>query len=143
MKISIPRIMARVHADLVAQADKAVDGFGLSRTRREELFDEFSHRLDEHFVFEEQGIFGFCDLEDKQVQTMVRRLRDEHEKLRQMAEEIAVDLNQDKHMDFSSFLSLFHSHQVFEDKSLYPRLNKDLSDDEKAKLWERIKNRKS
>ena len=122
--------MLEDHVRIEKLLNTAVGGFGLSKEEAIGLFDTFRAALFAHMESEEAMIFGRTDLGDKRIQTMIRKLCDEHGMMRAMIESARASLEKEAKPDIVAFMSLLKSHHALENGTLYPELER-LLDPEK------------
>jgi hypothetical protein len=104
------------------------------------IFNRFRWELEKHFFLEEKAIFqmkySFC----KDTQQMCARLKLEHDQMIEQLDEIDTVIKLNKSLDFSQLKEMIIEHKKFENQEFYPRLDRELSDDRKELIIERISN---
>ena len=130
--------MLEDHVRIEKLLNTAVGGFGLSKEEAIGLFDTFRAALFAHMESEEAMIFGRTDLGDKRIQTMIRKLCDEHGMMRTMIESTRANLAWDTKPDIVAFISLLKSHHALENGTLYPELERLLDTEEKRRILKEL-----
>lgn len=104
----------------------------------EKALNEFSWELEKHLFVEEVAIFRFCNSPDSTICKIVQNLIGEHDTMVEMLNEIRNDLAMNKEIDISKFSELLKNHQKIEEKSLYPKIDEELSKEQKDIIISRI-----
>lgn len=103
-------------------------------------FNKFKWELEKHFFLEEKAIFQLHYSENEESNEIKNKLKKEHDSLRGKLDEIEEDLkNQDK-IDIFEFRRLLLEHKDFENRIFYPRLDKELDEDRKKLILDRLNN---
>jgi len=103
-------------------------------------FDTFEWTLQKHFFTEEKAIFTSYNPVNVQVgYKMVPELIKEHNQILNAVEVMRRDLLKQKPYSFSAFKESLMKHKHFEEEQLYPKLDQELSQEQKNSIVSRIK----
>jgi hemerythrin-like domain-containing protein len=102
-------------------------------------FDALEWYLKKHMFVEEKAVFESFNMVVTDGYEVVPRLVDEHNRLLNMLRDIRRKIIDGKKIDFGGFETLMFSHKDFEEISVYPRLDQELSAEDKEKLLIRIR----
>ena len=101
-------------------------------------FNKFKWELEKHFFMEEKAIFQSID--DAKAAAMVADVNKQHIQIMKLLDEIEINMAiEGNEADLSKLKKLLITHKDYEDQTLYPKLDEVLSDDQKSKIIERIK----
>ena len=100
---------------------------------------EFSWELRKHLFAEENAIFDFIPLKDFGVFETISHLKDEHLAMLIDLKKIADNLPEVNEKDVEDFGKLLDHHREMEDKELYPKLDKELREEQKRQIIRRLK----
>ena len=138
-QFSITYYMLEDHKKLELMLNQVLDGFGMNVQDIKSCFQEFKDKLEKHMQIEEQAIFSFSNLGDDEAMHIVRELLIEHGVIRTRLEELALMvLKGEKLDDFDDFVVLLSKHQAVEGNVLYPKLDKELKNEEKKFVLQKI-----
>jgi len=129
----------RINSMLVSFAEAAKSKSGFESERTKEKFNKFKWNLMKHFLAEERAIFSLHQLIEGQEVSDIFDLMQEHGKIRGMVESIEKELETDKEVNILELEEVLESHSRFEDDSFYPRLDEKLSEVDKERLIDRVK----
>jgi hemerythrin-like domain-containing protein len=101
------------------------------------IVSEFRWEMEKHFFVEEKVIFAFCTATDPQSCAIVVELLNEHKRMRDMLEELKQE-NVKKDSVLNRFENLLKDHRLTEEYKLYPRIDEELSEDDKSLITGRI-----
>jgi hypothetical protein len=137
-KSNILNLMVAHHALLDALfalfRDQIRDGSPSSRVSLSELIWE----TNKHFFVEERAIFDFVPLENYGVLGTINQLKDEHITMLNDLKKFAEKLPEVKSEDMDNFHKSLESHRQVEEKDLYPKLDKELPEEQKKEIVARI-----
>ena len=126
--------MHNEHIELEKMINKAVDGFQMSKKKCESIFLDFDKKMKNHFSMEERAIYAISKNLDQTLQVLIRQIFSEHEIMKAQTKKIFEDMKNDRHTELSEFLSTIKRHHLLEDRSLYPKLDMNLSAEERYKF---------
>ncbi|MEN7982181.1 MAG: hemerythrin domain-containing protein [Nanoarchaeota archaeon] len=106
------------------------------KEKAKNLFDNFKWTLQKHFFVEEKAIFNFYEKIKGEEVHEIFDLMGEHGDLLELMKFVEEDFSKDKIEDLKKLLI---KHQNFEDDVFYPKLDKDLNEQQKKELIEKIK----
>jgi len=101
-------------------------------------FNSFKNELRGHISMEEEAIFKFCDLIECRASVSTIHLVERHGAILDMLNTLENDLVTKDEIDISEFQKFLQEHKDFEDKILYPKLDRELSESQKEIVIERI-----
>jgi hemerythrin-like domain-containing protein len=135
----ITHYMLQDHQELEALLFKLTEGFGVDKKEFPKLFANFKDKLEHHMQTEEQAIFSFSELGDMSTMNVVRELLVQHSALRSHLEDMALKVHKREALEnFQEFSELLDQHQSIEGNVLYPKLDRELGDREKAYIVKKI-----
>jgi hypothetical protein len=142
---SISKTMLKDHKkilDLIQEFEKQTDSF-----KAREILEKFKWNLEKHFFMEEKVIFSVYQIENNEEDEDVINLLKEHKDALFLIKKIEELSSKDKKADITELKLLLINHANFENKSFYPRLDEELTEEQKQMIIERadeeIKNRYS
>ncbi|MCX6719541.1 MAG: hemerythrin domain-containing protein [Candidatus Staskawiczbacteria bacterium] len=135
---TILNLMVNHHVLLEALFSLFKDEAREKSPRARASFDEFTWELKKHFFVEENAIFDFIPLKDFGVFELINHLKDEHLAMLIDLNKISDRLPEIKDEDLENFFKLLSHHREEEDKDLYPKLDKEMRDDQKKEVILRI-----
>ena len=91
-----------------------------------------------HFFVEENAIFDFVTMESYGVLSTINQLKDEHVTMLNDLKTFLEKFPAIKSDELENFHSLLESHRKLEEENLYPKLDKELSQDQKKEIVKRI-----
>jgi hemerythrin superfamily protein len=106
--------------------------------RAEASLSEFSWELRKHFFVEENAIFDFVPLKDMQVFGMINHLKDEHLVMLVDLQKFSDNLAEITDKDVEDFAKILQEHREVEEKELYPKLDKEMREEQKNEIIHRI-----
>jgi hypothetical protein len=135
---SVSELMAKEHARLDGFLEEVGNNLG-DNAKAKEAFNTFKWNMRKHFFVEEKGIFDYLVESDEEKSSNVFHLVDDHEKIVELMKEIEDGLDEGVAVDISSLKEAIHVHRDYENDDFYPRLDEELTDEQKAVISERIK----
>jgi hemerythrin-like domain-containing protein len=91
-----------------------------------------------HFFVEENAIFDFVTMESYGVLSTINQLKDEHITMLNDLKMFSEKFPGIKSEEMDNFHNLLENHRVLEEKDLYPRLDKELSNEQKKEIVNKI-----
>ena len=104
-----------------------------------ERFDAFDWYLKKHMFVEEKVVFESFNQVITDGYEVIPRLVDEHNRLLDMVRGFQTKVEDGEQVDFGKFEALLFSHKDFEEMSVYPRLDQELSAADTQKMLIRIR----
>jgi hemerythrin-like domain-containing protein len=101
---------------------------------------ELTWEIKKHFFTEENAIFNIplVQLKDIGVFEMINQLKNEHVVMLNTLKFFSEKPSNVNDNDMEEFSNLLESHRKLEEKELYPRLDKELQDNQKGQIISRI-----
>lgn len=99
---------------------------------------ELEWELKKHWFAEENAIFDFLPLKNIEIWKTINHLKDEHLTMLNDLKKFAESLLEIKADEIENFYKLLEDHRATEEKDLYPKLDKELRDEQKAQIISRI-----
>jgi iron-sulfur cluster repair protein YtfE (RIC family) len=99
---------------------------------------ELKWETKKHFFVEESVIFDFVIMENYGVLATINQLKDEHVTMLNDLEGFSENIDQITSKDLENFYNFLESHREIEEKELYPKLDKELSEEQKSQIIARI-----
>lgn len=136
---SIVKLMLKEHARIETSLNRLRNGLIGDFTALRDYYKDFKWEIERHFFFEERVIFSDLKLNDKELSNMVNRVLHDHEVVLKYLHEIEHSIEKEEILpDLSKLLILLKEHRNFEDLTVYPKLDSDLSDNEKKLIVRRL-----
>jgi hemerythrin-like domain-containing protein len=135
---SVVKIMLRDHGKLTMLLNR------LEKTSKDDWqavktnFNELRWELEKHFVTEEKAIFIYLDDETQECHTMMLTLLREHDAITKALKGLEVALADKDELDLESFGEMLSKHRDFEDDVFYPRLEKELNEEQQKEIIKTI-----
>lgn len=137
---SISKLMLRDHARIEASLDRLKNGLAGDFKALMDYFSDFKWEVERHFFFEEKVIFSDLKIKDEETSGMVNKILEDHELIFKYLLEIDDCIEEQEILpDLSKLMVLLKSHKDFEDETVYPRLDSELSDKDKRIIINRLK----
>ena len=99
---------------------------------------DLTWEVKKHFFIEESAIFDFLPVKTMDLFKTVNHLKEEHTDMLSSLKNFSDNLAGIKDYEFESFHTLLEEHRETEEKILYPRLDKEMEDDQKRQIIHRI-----
>lgn len=103
-----------------------------------EAFNNFKWELEKHLFIEEKAIFTGYSPKNPEEYKVIPYILKEHNLILEFLKEIESKL-EDSDCNIDKFTEILNKHRKFEDVSLYPKLDKNLSNEVKSRIIRRIK----
>ena len=97
-------------------------------------FEEFKWELERHFVTEEKAIFIYLDHKNPETYEMMEELLEEHNVIMDGLKDLELTLKKGNKSGLKPFLQDLHAHKQFEDEEFYPRLENELTAEQKRQI---------
>jgi iron-sulfur cluster repair protein YtfE (RIC family) len=141
MKATIlTELMVRDHGKIVKMLHDVEKSIGMEIVSTMKVFDTFEWELEKHIFIEEKAIF--TSYNPKNVATgyrMMPQLVQQHNELLNKLQVMRKDLTWQRPVKFEEFRELLLSHKTFEEESLYPKLDQELSVPQKEEIIKKIR----
>ncbi len=141
MATEVSGLMFNDHKEIFDLLKKFEKNGGEDAEKNALLFDKFKWRLEVHILIEERVIFSEASFSEKNGE-MVQQLLSEHhlllDMLRSLERRLASGYTEFVVRDLKEVLE---SHRDFEEKKLYPKLDKELKEKTKKFMVEQLKTR--
>ncbi|MEI7497778.1 MAG: hemerythrin domain-containing protein [Candidatus Falkowbacteria bacterium] len=134
----IAELMAKSHAELDRLINQVVEGVNVDAAERKALFEEFKDKLIKHMKIEEDSVFGLKELQGGAVVDTIWKLLKDHLAIAEQVAEIESDIMSGQDVRLSELAQLMYNHQVLENTSLYPYLDKNLPPMERENVLKKI-----
>lgn len=108
-------------------------------SKKKGLFSDFKTNLEKHFLIEELNLFNLAQPKNKKQEQEVQNLFRDHEDLRNTSSEMVAELLSNTVPNPSVFKKILLNHEKNEIDIFYPRLDNELSKEDKATILTRIK----
>ena len=99
---------------------------------------ELAWETKKHFFSEESAIFDFVTMENYGVLATINQLKDEHFVMLGDLKRFSENLPNIASEDLENFHNSIESHRKIEEEKLYPKLDKELSNEQKKLIVSRI-----
>lgn len=97
-------------------------------------FEAFKWELERHFVTEEKAIFIYLDQKNVDTYDMMEELLEEHKVIRGALMDLELTLRKGNKGSLKPFIQDLHAHKMFEDEEFYPRLEEELTAEQKRQI---------
>jgi hemerythrin superfamily protein len=99
---------------------------------------ELSWEMKKHFFAEENAIFDFFPLKSMDIFRIINQLKEEHISMLNYLKKFSDNLARISEEDIEDFYKLLKDHRETEEKKLYPKLDKEMREDQKMQILSRI-----
>jgi iron-sulfur cluster repair protein YtfE (RIC family) len=104
------------------------------------VFDTFEWALEKHIFTEEKAIFtSYSPKNITEGYKMVPELVQQHNDLLNRVRLMRKELMWNRPVQFHEFKELINAHRAYEEQSLYPKLDQELSDSQKQEIITKIR----
>lgn len=133
-------LMVRDHAKIVGLINKVEKAIHENHTEKMQVFHEMEWMLEKHLFTEEKAMFTFYDPEFvTEGYKMLPQLIQEHNDITNRLVVMKKNLRNNTAVDFQGLKSLLLRHKQFEEEQVYPRLDQELSEEQKHIIMNRMK----
>jgi hemerythrin-like domain-containing protein len=136
MKNTIKKVMDKEHErveKILEEFENSLWNLKLAR----EIFNRFDWTLEKHFFIEEKIIFTIYNSSDGESEDL-NELVKEHKEIIWEIKKIKDNLDRGVRPSIAKLKGIHKAHSKFEDEVFYPRLDDELSEDEKELIFERV-----
>lgn len=103
------------------------------------IFNDLKWTLEKHLFLEEKVLFVFYEkIQGEEVDDFFN-LMQEHERIMSLLKNIQDTLNENPSDKINELINLLEEHSFFEDKKFYPKLDSELSEEQKQEIFEKSK----
>jgi hemerythrin superfamily protein len=133
-------LMVKDHKILLDYLKDVENNLGLDFGFLSNSFNSFQWNLEKHFFVEERAIFATYnpDYPDKEYDYF-SDLMNQHTKILEKIESLRNKLQKREPFDLNELKKLLIEHKTFEEKNIYPVLDKEIDECEKRFIIDRIK----
>jgi iron-sulfur cluster repair protein YtfE (RIC family) len=132
---SILQLMTADHAKILKLLQDVEKSIGIELVSLMKVFDTFEWELEKHIFTEEKAIFSSYNPKNiADGYKMVPELIQQHNELLNKVRIMRKDLMWKKPVKFHEFKEFIMAHKNFEEASLYPKLDQELSDAQKNEI---------
>lgn len=139
MEESIADLMIKHHSVIRKSLNELKSSFEEDDENIADYFNAFRWELEKHIFIEEKAIFYYCgECDEPNIHNIIANIMNDHSQMIQILTEMGNSLLKKKKPDILPFIKILGQHSSFEDKELYPLLDRVLSSEEKKKILDRI-----
>jgi iron-sulfur cluster repair protein YtfE (RIC family) len=132
---SILQLMTADHTKILKLLQDVEKSIGIELVSLMKVFDTFEWELEKHIFTEEKAIFSSYNPKNiAEGYKMVPELIQQHNELLNKVRIMRKDLMWKKPVKFHEFKEFIMAHKNFEEASLYPKLDQELSDAQKNEI---------
>ena len=136
---SIDQLMVEEHRKIKLILEEFEREVNINIPKAKGLFNKFKWNLEKHFFVEEKAIFGIMDkVKDREISDIFD-LMAEHGSILELVKNIEDGLEKGVMPNVVGLKLILIRHANFEDATLYPELDRDLSEEYKREIVERIR----
>ncbi|MFA5103053.1 MAG: hemerythrin domain-containing protein [Candidatus Thermoplasmatota archaeon] len=138
--ISILELMTADHAKILKLLHDVETSVGIELVSRMKVFDTFEWELEKHIFTEEKAIFSSYNPQNiLEGYKMVPELVQQHNEILNKIRIMRKDLMWNKPVQYHEFQDLIIAHKTFEEVSLYPKLDQELTVAQKNEIIKKIR----
>ena len=136
----LTELMVRDHGKIVKMLHDVEKSIGMELISTMKVFDTFEWELEKHIFIEEKAIFtSYSPKNIAEGYRMMPQLIQQHNDLLNKLQMMRKDLTWQRPVRFEEFRELLLMHKTFEEKSLYPKLDLELSVHQKEEIIKKIR----
>jgi hemerythrin superfamily protein len=136
----LTELMVRDHGKIVKMLHDVEKSIGMELISTMKVFDTFEWELEKHIFVEEKAIFtSYSPKNIAEGYRMMPQLIQQHNDLLNKLQMMRKDLTWQRPVRFEEFRELLLMHKTFEEKSLYPKLDLELSVHQKEEIIKKIR----
>ncbi len=137
---SILELMTADHAKILKLIHDVEKSIGIELVSLMKVFDTFEWELEKHIFTEEKAIFtSYSPKNIVEGYKMVPELVQQHNDILNRVRVMRKDLMWNKPVKFHEFKELIMAHKTFEEVSLYPKLDQELTTQQKQDIINKIR----
>ena len=137
----ITDIMEKDHGEIVSNLTNFITETARNKQDQASLLkmlDILQWEIDKHLTIEEKELFITFPVNNDADQRHVNKLMKQHEDIRDMLQEIRKTLKQGERIDTTNLRRAWTEHEQYESTVFYPKLEKHLSEKQKAEVIAKI-----
>jgi hypothetical protein len=132
-------LMVRDHGKIVKMLHDVEKSIGMELVSTMKVFDTFEWELEKHIFIEEKAIFSsYSPTNIVEGYKMVPELIKQHTEILNTVRVMRKDLMWQRPVKYQEFKEKIIAHKTFEEASLYPKLDQELSGPQKEEIIRRI-----
>lgn len=137
---SILELMIADHGKILKLLNEVEKSIGIELVSLMKVFDTFEWELEKHIFTEEKAIFtSYSPKNIVEGYKMVPELVQQHNDILNRIRVMRKDLMWNKPVKFHEFKELIVAHKTFEEVSLYPKLDQELTTQQKQEIIHKIR----
>lgn len=137
---SIMELMTTDHLKILKLLHDVEKSEGMELVSKMKVFDTFEWELEKHIFIEEKAIFtSYSPKNIVEGYKMVPELIQQHNDILNRVRMMRKDLMWNKPMKYHEFKELITAHKTFEEVSLYPKLDQELTEKQKQEIITKIR----
>ncbi|MCX6664755.1 MAG: hemerythrin domain-containing protein [Euryarchaeota archaeon] len=137
---SILDIMVKDHGKIITLLNDVEKNMNNDVLSMMKAFDSFEWALEKHIFTEEKAIYtSYNPVNIREGYKMVPELVQDHNELLNRLRVMRFDILKKHRCDFEGFKCSLLDHKTFEEEQLYPRLDEELTNEQKLMIVSRIK----
>jgi iron-sulfur cluster repair protein YtfE (RIC family) len=138
--ISILELMTADHTKILKLLHDVEASMNIELVSLLKVFDTFEWALEKHIFTEEKAIFtSYSPKNITEGYKMVPELVQQHNDLLNRVRLMRKELMWNRPVQFHEFKELINAHRAYEEQSLYPKLDQELSDSQKQEIITKIR----
>jgi len=137
---AILELMIKDHSKIVKMLLDVEKSIGMELISTMKVFDTFEWELEKHIFIEEKAIFSsYNPTNIVEGYKMVPELIKQHTEILNTVRVMRKDLMWQRPVKYQEFKEQIMAHKTFEEASLYPKLDQELSGPQKEEIIRRIR----
>lgn len=137
---AILELMIKDHSKIVKMLLDVEKSIGMELVSTMKVFDTFEWELEKHIFIEEKAIFSsYSPTNIVEGYKMVPELIKQHTEILNTVRIMRKDIMWQRPVDYQGFKEKIMAHKTFEEASLYPKLDQELSGPQKEEIIRRIR----
>lgn len=137
---SILELMTTDHSKILKLLHDVEKSAGMELVSVMKVFDTFEWELEKHIFTEEKAIFtSYSPKNIVQGYKMVPELIQQHNDILNRVRVMRKDLMWNRPVQYHEFKELLTAHKTFEEVSLYPKLDQELTEKQKQEIITKIR----
>ena len=136
----VTELMVKDHGKIMKMLHDVEKSIGMELVSTMKVFDTFEWELEKHMFVEEKAIF--TSYNPKNISAgyrMMPQLIQQHNELFNKLQVMRKDLTWQRPVKFEEFRQLLLDHKTFEEESVYPKLDQELSVQQKEEIVKKIR----
>jgi len=136
----IMELMVRDHGNIIRLLHNVENALDLPPVEKMKVFHDLEWGVEKHLFTEEKALFTFYDPANvTEGYKMMPQLIQEHNEITNRLHVMRKNLLQRNPVDFQGLKTLLMNHKTFEEEQVYPKLDQELSTEQKTIIISRIK----